>query len=201
MRKKISIFLLLIMTFTLVACGKEYTDEEIGKLLGTDELPYEYYFSEFVIDETDLTQMTTYVDYVFVGTVTGYEKTVYDADCVSTYYNVRVEENIKDELITAEDVVLVKDGGISEDNTKFCLCKNDILPKVGEKYVFCAYVMEYIDELYCFGPNTVCKIETPNISEDENYKKYAEALKTKAEDIYEGKHIVSRYDVNYSKEK
>ena len=61
------------------------------------------------------------------------------------------------------------------------------------------YVMEYINELYCFGPNTVCKVEKTDLMEDAAYLRYTEASKKTAQDIFEGKHIVSRYDVNYNK--
>lgn len=196
MRKCIA-FLLSLLLF-LCGCSNKLKDEEIAKLLGTDKLPYGYYHASFVIDTSDLVEVTTYVDYVFVAKVTGYEKTEYDDESIRTYYKVVVEENIKGELIKDQEIILVKSGGITEDNESFSLCFDDILPQIGEKYIFCAYVMEYIDELYCFGPNTVCKVEQTDLMEDASYLQYIEATKKTAEDIFEGKHIVSRYDVNYN---
>lgn len=196
MRKFIA-FLLSLLLF-LCGCSNKLEDEEIAKILGTDKLPYEYYHASFVIDTSDLVEVTTSVDYVFVAKVTGYEKTEYDDESIRTYYKVEVEENIKGELIKDQEIILVKSGGITEDHEKFSLCYDDILPQVGKRYVFCAYVMEYIDELYCFGPNTVCKVEQTDLMEDASYLQYIEATKKTAEDIFEGKHIVSRYDANYN---
>lgn len=196
-------FIACLLSFLLLFCGcsKKLEVDEIAKLLGTDKLPCDYYYASFIIDETNLVDVTTYVDYVFVGKVTGYDKTEYDEDGESpkTYYKVEVEDNIKGELIKNQEIVLVKSGGITEDHKKFNLCYGDILPKIGERYVFCAYVMEYINELYCFGPNTVCKVEKTDLMEDAAYLRYTEASKKTAQNIFEGKHIVSRYDVNYNK--
>ena len=196
-------FIACLLSFLLLFCGcsKKLEVDEIAKLLGTDKLPCDYYYASFIIDETNLVDVTTYVDYVFVGKVTGYDKTEYDEDGErpKTDYKVEVEDNIKGELIKNQEIVLVKSGGITEDHKKFNLCYGDILPKIGERYVFCAYVMEYINELYCFGPNTVCKVEKTDLMEDAAYLRYTEASKKTAQNIFEGKHIVSRYDVNYNK--
>lgn len=198
MRKIIVVLLSFLLFFC--GCSKKLGADEIAKLLGTDKLPYDYYCAEFLIDETNLVDVTSSVDYVFVGKVTGYDKTEYDEDGESpkTYYKVEVEDNIKGELIKNQEIVLVKSGGITEDHKKFNLCYDDILPRIGERYVFCAYVMEYINELYCFGPNTVCKVEKTDLMEDAAYLRYTEASKKTAQDIFEGKHIVSRYDVKYN---
>lgn len=199
MRKCIIFFIVVFIAFC--GCSNELEVDEIAKLLGTDKLPCDYYYASFIIDETNLVDVTTYVDYVFVGKVIGYDKTEYDEDGESpkTYYKVEVEDNIKGELIKNQEIVLVKSGGITEDHKKFNLCYGDILPKIGERYVFCAYVMEYINELYCFGPNTVCKVEKTDLMEDAAYLRYTEASKKTAQNIFEGKHIVSRYDVDYKK--
>lgn len=197
MRKSIAFLLSFLLLFC--GCSKKLEADEIAKLLGTDKLPYEYYHASFVIDPSNLVEVTTYVDYVFVGKVTGYNKTEYSNELIRTYYEVEVEENIKGELIKDKEIILVKSGGITENHEKFSLCYDDVLPKIGEKYVFCAYVMEYIDELYCFGPNTVCKVNNTNLMEDSAYLQYTEVSKKTAQDIFEGKHIVSRYDVNYNK--
>ena len=196
MRKIIVVLLSLLLIFC--GCSKKLEADEIAKLLGTDKLPYDYYCANFLIDETNLVDVTSSSDYVFVGKVTGYDKTEYSNELIRTYYKVEVEDNIKGELIKNREIVLVKSGGITEDHKKFCLCYGDILPKIGERYVFCAYVMEYINELYCFGPNTVCKVEKTDLMEDAAYLRYTEASKKTAQNIFEGKHIVSRYDVKYN---
>lgn len=197
MRKFIAFSLSFLLFFC--GCSQKLTAEEIAKILGTDKLPYEYYHSSFVINTSDIVEVTTSVDYIFVGNVTGYDKTEYYDRNIRTYYKVEVEENIKGELIKNQEIILVKSGGITEDHEKFSLCYDDVLPQIGERYVFCAYVMEYINELYCFGPNTVCKVEKTDLMEDAAYLRYTEASKKTAQDIFEGKHIVSRYDVNYNK--
>ena len=136
MRKIIVVLLSFLLLFC--GCSKKLGADEIAKLLGTDKLPYDYYCASFIIDETNLVDVTTYVDYVFVGKVTGYDKTEYDEDGESpkTYYKVEVEDNIKGELIKNQEIVLVKSGGITEDHKKFNLCYDDILPRIGERYVF-----------------------------------------------------------------
>ena len=196
MRKIIVVLLSFLLLFC--GCSKKLGADEIAKLLGTDKLPYDYYQASFVVDVCDLVELTSSSDYVFVGKVTGYDKTEYSNELIRTYYKVEVEDNIKGELIKNREIVLVKSGGITEDHKKFNLCYDDILPRIGERYVFCAYVMEYINELYCFGPNTVCKVEKTDLMEDAAYLRYTEASKKTAQNIFEGKHIVSRYDVKYN---
>ncbi len=191
---KKAVAVLIICVCILTGCGR-LKESEIGSIIGTDKMETEYYRATYVIDEDNLTEVTSYSNYIFVGTIVSYQKTEYIGDDMPiTYYSVQVKNNIKGELTTEEEIVLVKAGGLSKDRKVFLYNEKDILPAEGKTYVFAATIFN--DELYCPCPNMVALIEnTDQIENDETYKEYVETCQTISETVtpVEG---ISRYDVN-----
>ena len=91
MRKIIVVLLSFLLLFC--GCSKKLGADEIAKLLGTDKLPYDYHHASFVVDVYDLVELTSSSDYVFVGKVTGYDKTEYSNELIKTYYDHADEVN------------------------------------------------------------------------------------------------------------
>ena len=190
----LSVFCLLLV---LASCGKPDASE-IAEVIGTDKMTTSTYYGSYIINENDINEIASYSNYIFVGRVEDYIKTEYISDDDElppvTYYSVGVLKNIKGELTTDENVVLTKSGGIKKDGKTFAVEVNDILPALGNTYVFAATL--YNDELYCFCPNMVALIEeSSDIEESSLYKKYTEAADSKLEDI-EPVEGISRFDVS-----
>jgi hypothetical protein len=188
---------LIICILSLLITGCEKSDFNVAEVIGTDEMDVKYYTASFVIDETDLTQVTTYASYVFIAKVISYDKTEYlngDAELPLTFYSVQVLENIKGNLITDENIELKKAGGLIKNSTKFSICQDDILPEQGGTYLFAAVIFD--DDLYCPMPNMVVKLDTEdtNWSENEVVQRYTEALKQEVSDIPNGNQYKSKYD-------
>lgn len=196
-----ALIMVIIAVFLLVEFSGRMSDEEIGEIIGTNKLETEYYEASFLIDTSDLSAVTTYAKYLFVGTVEEYVKSDYpDEDSVYTYYSIKVVENIKGELVQDENVELKKSGGLKKNQECFILCSGDVLPAVGHTYIFAATIFPKEESLYCFGPGTVAEIEnTSDYKNDPVYKKYTEALKTISTNVPDKNWPMSKYDVNYGK--
>lgn len=101
---------------------------------------------DWVYNPNDLKQLTGFADYVFVAEVTevigtGYTGVeMYSAFRYDSYpftrYKIRVLENIKGELITNKDIPLTKHDGVYFFGEKVSLYQEDMLPDVGECYIF-----------------------------------------------------------------
>lgn len=140
-------------------------------------------------------------DYVFVGTVTEdtgvvYENhvpieqedgsTKYIGDAYSNY-KIKVVSNLKNELVTYQEIPIKKQGGIREDGSAIDIFEDDVLPEVGETYIFIAYAQED-GSLRVAGPNSTipfseeksAKSETAVVKTDE-YKSYENAVENQIE--------------------
>ncbi|MBO4484139.1 MAG: hypothetical protein J5738_01970 [Lachnospiraceae bacterium] len=193
--RKIKLFLVLVIVSTcLSGCMKKKIN--VAEIIGTDQMNVDTYRAEFVIDENDIRQVTTYASYVFVAEVTDYVKTKYlddYADSPVTWYKIRVKENIKGNLKKDENIVLTKAGGLRRGTNLFLICKEDILPRVGDTYLFSAVIFE--DELYCPMPNMVVRIpNSENAMEDPNVKRYEKACSNPTEEVPDGSRYKSKYD-------
>lgn len=62
-------------------------------------------------------------------------------------------ENIKGELETDKPIPVQKAGGISEDGSSIVTFDDDVLPEVGQSYVFLAYAQDD-GSLLVSGPNS-----------------------------------------------
>ncbi|MCD7727879.1 MAG: hypothetical protein LUH57_05995 [Ruminococcus sp.] len=95
----------------------------------------------FIIDYDDLREVAGSNDYIFVGQVISEGKTEDDEELPLpvTEFKIRVEENIKGELITDEDITIYKSGGISDETGMLTLYEDDCMPEAGNRYVFYAF--------------------------------------------------------------
>lgn len=176
-------------------CGK--TGINVAEVIGTDRMKVDCYKATYVIDETDLTQVTTYASYVFIADVVAYDRTEYlngDGEAPMTFYTVRVRENLKGNLVTDKDIELKKAGGILKDKDTFSYCEGDVLPQPGKTYLFAPVMFK--DDLYCPMPNMVAELDSDasKWSESETVKQYKEALTKEADNVQNGNQIRSKYD-------
>ena len=192
--RKIKRFLILaVICACLYGCKKK---ANIREVIGTDQMKVEPYHASFVINESDIGQVTTYASYVFVAEVTDYVKVTYqnnEGNQPLTWYKILVKENIKGNLKKDEEIVLTKAGGLRRGTNTFLICEGDILPIVGETYLFSAVILD--GELYCPMPNMVVRIENPeNVMDNPSVKRYEEACANPAEGVPNGNLYKSKYD-------
>ena len=96
--KRFSTVILMLIVLFVFGCEKKV---DIASIIGTDKMKISNYSASFVIDETDLVQITTFSSYVFVAKVISYDRTEYlndDPETPMTFYSVQVLENIKGKL-------------------------------------------------------------------------------------------------------
>ncbi len=95
----------------------------------------------FIIDYDDLREVAGSNDYIFVGRVISEGETEdgEELPLPVTEFKIRVEENIKGELITDEDITIYKSGGISDETGMLTLYEDDCMPEAGNRYVFYAF--------------------------------------------------------------
>ncbi len=166
-----------------------------------------YVEGAFTINYNDLREVVGSADYVFVGHVISKGKTENDEvlPLPVTEYSIRVEENIKGQLITDEDITIFKDGGISDISGNLVLFEGDYMPETGHRYVFYAYAQPD-GTLLLSGPISNVSLESSkakagNVNVD--YSKNKEYLKTL--DAYENEimddneRLTCKYDINAKK--
>jgi len=177
----------------------------------------------FLIDVNNPYELVGDAGYVFVATVNEahteylYPATMENAEGGTTVvttpytsYTVSVIENIKGELITEEQIQLLKRGGLAEDKKAYYIFEDDFLPEVGGTYIFIAYGQED-GALLVSGPNSNSEITLSTASRSNG--NLAEAIKEAPEykemlDAYENQIIdnahlasreqyISKYDVSF----
>ena len=125
---------------------------------------------------------------VFVGYVEGLIDTYYMSSIPYTRYKIRVVKNIKGEIALDSTINLNKEGGISEDGSRYILIKNDYLPSGGNYYIFCTRE-NLTDKSYtASGINTnilIDKINLENeyekINKSSVYNRYVKAVENQVE--------------------
>lgn len=178
----------------LVGCSKSSIN--VAEVIGSEQMKLDYYNASYVIDETDLTQVTTLASYVFVADVVSYEKTEYlndEDDSPLTFYKIRVHENIKGELCTDADIELKKAGGLIRGTDTFSISVGDVLPQPGKTYLFAATIFD--NDLYCSMPNMVVLLDDEtDWSQSEVVQEYKKACETVHPDVPNGEQFKSQYD-------
>ena len=120
---------------------------------GIQKIPTSYLRATYAIDYNNMEMVVGDADYVFVGTISSKENTVYknpveivnEEGKVSeeatpyTNYTVDVVENIKGNLTTEETIPIQKTGGLSKDKSEYVIYEGDELPVVGQTYIFFTY--------------------------------------------------------------
>ena len=92
-------------------------------------------------DPYNLPEFTGSVDYVFVAKVSKVDGVVSPSpDFYSQIvYSAQVVENIKGELITGQPIHFKRAGDLSKGGKYYPIIFNDVLPEVGQTYIFYAY--------------------------------------------------------------
>ncbi|MCQ2011314.1 hypothetical protein NOM01_15145 [Sporolactobacillus sp. STSJ-5] len=161
MKKYNYAILLLIFILVLTGCSDKYTFKD-GR-----SFPVKRVEGSFIINPDNERALVGYADYVFVGYVNqlldtdfknpvetetkdGGTKTVADP---FTNYKVTVIQNLKGDLITNQEIPIVKEGGLTQDKKTVQLYENDTLPVEGNYYIFIGYAQPD-GSLLISGPNS-----------------------------------------------
>lgn len=197
--KNIMILLSAILLIVCVAMGSMFLCKNRSGFSDVDvsNLPIYEMRGTFVYDICDIRESVGIVDYVFVARVVNNDGTTYedivvmeDENCRPkevgtpyTHYTVQVIDNIKGKLQTKTTIKIAKQGGVMQEKNGVFLFENDILPEVGQIYVFLAYAQPD-GSLLISGPDSNVLIEGTDgpLSEqaleldlNETYKSYVTA--------------------------
>lgn len=155
--KKKKFFLFAMATFSL--CIIIFMAKQFNKEKNIDSLPTSYVGVTYAIDVNDLSILTGYSDYVFIGQVLEILRTDNSSYLPRTYYSVNVLDNLKGELPLDRSVMIGKDGGLTEKKDKYLVFENDIMPDENGIYIFVALVGSD-GELSVSGKNSTILIES-----------------------------------------
>lgn len=108
-----------------------------------------------VIDIENFAEVAGFVDYIFIGKITEQTEIINEGEFKfetltgtetinrpATKYAVRVLENIKGTLNTAEDIEIIKSGGLTSNGKYLFLEIGDFLPEAGDICIFFSTVDE-----------------------------------------------------------
>lgn len=143
--KKNKIVLLGFVTLLLLCCctkKEDVKEPEVSVVCGS-----------YTIDVNSYAELAGDADYVTVGEVIEELGTEYEMSTPYTNYSVKVKENLKGELTKDEPIIIIKDGGITEDKKCIIQYESDELPVVGKTYVFYIYAQPDGSNLVS-GPNS-----------------------------------------------
>ena len=137
-----------------------------------EEPQISYLHGSYSINVDDYRELTGDADYVFAADVVGIDKTVYKEivtiETIGGYkelatpytdYKVQIIENIKGNLRTDDTIIIQKAGGLSKDGKTIVIFEDDVLPEVGNTYIFYAYAQPD-GSLATAGPNSSIAIST-----------------------------------------
>ncbi|MDR3185990.1 MAG: hypothetical protein LBU04_04190 [Christensenellaceae bacterium] len=188
------ILIVCVFSFTISACAKKLTDDEIVQILKTKKGLQPVNVSVEYIYGDDIAKYLAYADYVFVCKVKNYLRTIYndsDPDMPYTIYAVRIIENIKGELLTDRDIEIRKGGGITSDHKKLVLIGNNIFPEIGSTYVVAA-VSYHEGTLGVDGKHSTVFVGS-DYKNNESYKEFSSLCETTPSQ--ERERYVSPYDL------
>ncbi|MDO5100191.1 MAG: cell surface protein [Eubacteriales bacterium] len=154
MKRSKMFFVLLLITGSLIACNSQGTvKKEDVKIY-----PIE---AKFAIDVYSYPEQAGAADYVCIGEVVeelettnalseeqieelkkGLEDTSKVFFDPESHCMIRVIENLKGELDQSKPIRIDKTGGIHPDGIEGSMFEDDIIPKLGEQYVFFIWVQE-----------------------------------------------------------
>ena len=156
-----------------------------------------------------LPELTGSVDYVFVAKVNRVEGVVSsppDSGYSQIVYSAQVVENIKGELITDQPIHFQRAGDLSKGGKYYPIIFNDVLPEVGQTYIFYAYAQPD-GSLFMSGETSATPLTSLNYLEAampsalQNAPEFVEAVdayQNQIEGRFELEHFISVYDVrNY----
>lgn len=174
MRRKLFILGIALMLI-LCGCNEKVEETEIHDL---NDKEVSIIQGSFTIDVDSYAELAGDADYVIVGKVlkemgTDYENVVIlenedgtEREDATPYtnYQVKVEENLKGELIQEEPIIITKKGGIMKDGKTYYIYSDDTLPVEGESYVFYIYGQKDGSN-FVSGPNSTIPIDGDGNSE------------------------------------
>ncbi len=164
---------------------------------------------DWVFDPNNKNQLAGAADYVFVAEVTevvgtGYTGVeLYDGfrfdGSPFTRYKIRVLENLKGQLTTKEDIPLTKHDGVEFFGKKVSFLEGDMLPDVGECYIFLCYCDEdgelVIGQFSSHNDIYICKADEYT-GQEATVEVYREAVKNMDESVRFGEKFKSKYDIS-----
>ena len=164
-----AILCMLCCVIIFTGCGKSNENAK-----NQDSISYLH--ADFAIDMNNLKEeKVEYRDPVVVETKNGTK----EVSTPYTHYTIRVIKNIKGELPTEENILLIKCGGRSKDG-QMILYENDQLLVENSTYIFAACVQPD-GSLLISGPNLSEIIDEPKLSskevKEETLGKYVEMYK------------------------
>ena len=181
-------FSAVIIVLAAILIGRSFKDPTL-----------KYYQGAYNYNVNDLCEVVGMADYVFAARVVMKNKTTYNALTATkiggihtegfpiTSYTVVVERNIKGALLTEQEIIIYKDGGISKNGNNIMLATDDILPEPGKTYIFSAFTQPNGDLLIAGSRSTV----------EYRYSKYLEFLDAYLRRVeFERERFVSPYAVN-----
>ncbi|EBF5116764.1 cell surface protein [Listeria monocytogenes] len=197
MKKTTFMIIILIISVFCIACflivNTYFNKNEVKER----EVPIHSIHADYTLDVNNPNEVVGGSDYVFVGKVientgTTYKnKTPLEQEDGSikyigeafTNYKIEVISNIKNELVTDEEITLAKQGGIREDGSAYDIFEDDLLPEVGKIYIFTAYTQDDGSLLVSGANSTVSfdeqtkNIDTPKeLAKTEEVQEYENAV-------------------------
>ncbi len=157
-----------------------------------NRLPIQHIQGSFVVDVDNKNEVVGLVDYVFVAKVIHNKGTIHK-DIVTmededgkptevgspyTTYTIEVVDNIKGKLKKNIPFDILKQGGITLNGQAIQMFEQDVLPEVGEYYVFLGYAQSD-GSLLISGPNSNVRIkgaDEQEIVSSDVYRTYQEAV-------------------------
>lgn len=189
-KSKYMFFLITMLLLSLCGCAIGQNDITRLENIPPVEPSVQRIRASFAYDPSSLQQEAGICDYVFVATVVEddgveYRNTVVTEDengevkeIASPYSNyvLQVLENWKGQLITDEEIPVVKHGGISQDGSMLILFEDDQLPEVNKTYLFFGYAQKNGDILIS-GPNSNLELVDSQARNSSGlYAQYKEAV-------------------------
>ena len=200
MMNKVKIAPLILSVILFFGCTLQKTTIDVASVIGTDSMKTDTAYITVIFDPQNPESVIAAHSYVFIGEVIQYVKTdnQIKADIPFTTYSVRVIENLKGALKTDQDIEIKKLGGLKQNSDIFEYVDGDILPKVGETYLFAAYVGNV--ELLCCGPGTTYSLPGDLYVDSETYRVFKETLSKPITIEFRSLDLskLSKYDINYN---
>lgn len=189
-----AILCMLCCVIIFAGCGK--SNENVKN---QDSISYLH--ADFAIDMNNQNEVIGFSDHYFIAKVVKEEKVEYrdpvvvetksgtkEVSIPYTHYTIRVIKNIKGELPTEENILLIKCGGRSKDG-QMILYENDQLLVENSTYIFAA----------CVQPDGSLLISGPNLSEIIDESKLS-SKEVKEETL--GKYVeMYKQEVKYDRER
>ncbi|MBC1532036.1 cell surface protein [Listeria seeligeri] len=195
-KTKIGIIALIVGVIGIALALMSNTAEEKADT-EKQKVPTYSIHADYTLDVDNPEEVVGDSDYVFVGKVKSETGTIYKNEVpiekedgtieyqgeAFTHYKIEVISNIKNELVTNEEISIEKQGGIREDGSAYDVFEEDQLPEVGKVYIFNAFTQDDGSLLVSGANSTISFDEKTNsidtekeVSKTEEVHEYEEAV-------------------------